>query len=114
MSIEVRAGWLGRRKPQFPAAMHAELVAAITIPRDDEVMRLIEHAPDDVVIPVARGDRFIRVEIAPFAGRFLDARRRLYNTIVENLAPLGVPPADRGIRGGQAACDIDLGFEVEV
>lgn len=124
--IEVRAGWLGRRKPQFLDAIHAALVEAIRIPRDDKVMRLVEHAPDNFVIPAARGDRFTRIEITLFAGRSLDAKRRLYKTIVGNLARFGVPAADVkivlvevpaenwGIRGGHAACDIDLGFEVEV
>lgn len=124
--IEVRECWLGRRKPQFLDAIHAALVEAIKIPRDDKVMRLIEHVPDNFVIPAARGDRFTRIEITLFAGRSLGAKRRLYRTIVENLAPFGVPAADVkivlvevpaenwGIRGGHAACDIDLGFEIEV
>jgi phenylpyruvate tautomerase PptA (4-oxalocrotonate tautomerase family) len=124
--VEVRGTWLGARKSQFLDAIHAALVEAIRIPRDDKVLRLVVHAPEDFVIPPARGERFTRIEITMFAGRSLDAKRALYQAIVRNLAPFGVPPADVkialievpaenwGVRGGQAACDIDLGFEVRV
>ncbi|NJH96449.1 tautomerase family protein, partial [Salmonella enterica subsp. enterica serovar Anatum] len=61
-----------------------------------------------------------------FAGRTLDTKRNLYRSIVENLSVLGIPkdhikillreiPAENwGIRGGQAACDVDLGFDIQV
>jgi phenylpyruvate tautomerase PptA (4-oxalocrotonate tautomerase family) len=56
----------------------------------------------------------------------LDAKRHLYTEIVERLAVLGIPRdhvgialreselENWGVRGGQAACDVDLGFDVHV
>ena len=53
-------------------------------------------------------------------------KRNLYRAIVANLEPFGIPknhvkivlreqPRENwGIRGGQAACDVDLGFKVDV
>lgn len=35
--VEVRGSWLGARKPRFLEAIHAALVDAIRIPRDDKV-----------------------------------------------------------------------------
>ena len=61
-----------------------------------------------------------------FAGRSLDAKRNLYKAIVRNLEPFGIPKdhvkillrevskENWGIRGGQAGCDVDLGFTIEV
>nr|WP_238326414.1 tautomerase family protein [Desulfuromonas acetoxidans] len=61
-----------------------------------------------------------------FAGRSLDAKRSLYQAIVNNLEPFGIPKShvkimlreitaeNWGIRGGQAACDVELGFKVDV
>jgi phenylpyruvate tautomerase PptA (4-oxalocrotonate tautomerase family) len=61
-----------------------------------------------------------------FAGRSLDAKRRLYRAMVTNLGHLGVPASDVlivlhdvplenwGVRGGTPASDVDLGFEVGV
>ena len=124
--VEVRGGWLGARKAAFLEAIHAALVEALKIPPGDKVMRFVAHAPDDFVIPPARGEKYTRIEITMFAGRSLDAKRKLYRTIVHNLAAFDVPatdikivlvdvPAENwGIRGGHAGCDIDLGFEVAV
>jgi hypothetical protein len=59
-----------------------------------------------------------------FAGRSKVTKRSLYRAIVERLAPFGVPSEDIkivlvevptenvGLRGGQAACDIDLGYKI--
>lgn len=56
----------------------------------------------------------------------MDAKRHLYKEIVERLEPMGIPgdhvsillrdsPTQNwGIRGGRAACDIDLGFDIDV
>ena len=64
--------------------------------------------------------------ITMFAGRSLSAKRALYQAIVRNLEPFGVPPGDVriilqevarenvGMRGGKAAVDLELGYEVRV
>jgi len=56
----------------------------------------------------------------------LDLKRALYSAIVKNLEPFGVPPndvkiillevspSDVGMRGGRAACDLDLGYEIAI
>lgn len=124
--IEVRGGWVGDRKARFIEAIHSALVETIKIPPDDKVLRFVAHAPEDFVIPPAFSERFTRIEITMFAGRSLEAKRKLYKAIVRNLEPFGVPakdvkivlvevPAENwGVRGGHAACDIDLGFEIRV
>ncbi|HEY0526371.1 MAG TPA: tautomerase family protein, partial [Stellaceae bacterium] len=110
----------------FLEAVHTALVEALRTIRDEEVLRLIEHAPDSFVIPQSAGERFTRIEIVLLAGRTLETKRALYETIVRKLAPFGVPPQDVkvvlvevsnenvGIRGGKPVCDVDLGYEVHV
>ena len=95
-------------------------------PLDDKLLRLVAHAPDDFIIPPGRGEKFTRIEITLFNGRSLEAKRKLYTAIVRNLEPFGVPaedvkiillevpPENWGVRGGHAACDIDIGFKVRV
>jgi phenylpyruvate tautomerase PptA (4-oxalocrotonate tautomerase family) len=124
--IEVRGNWVGTRRTQFIEAIHAALVEAIKIPPDDKVLRFVSHAAEDFVIPPAFGERFTRIEIMMFAGRSLDAKRKLYKALVRNLEPFGVPandvkvvlvevPAENwGLRGGHAGCDVELGFEIRV
>jgi phenylpyruvate tautomerase PptA (4-oxalocrotonate tautomerase family) len=124
--IEVRGRWLGQRKQAFIEAVHAAMVDALRIPQHDRVLRLIEHDVDSFMIPPNRGEKFTRIELQMFAGRSAEAKRKLYRCIVERLQPFGVPGDDIkialieiplenwGIRGGMAASDIDLGFEVKV
>jgi phenylpyruvate tautomerase PptA (4-oxalocrotonate tautomerase family) len=124
--VEVKGRWLGRQKSELLDAVHAVLVETLRIPPDDKVLRLIEHASEDFVIPRDVGERFTRIEITLFAGRSGQAKRALYKAIVRNLEPFGVPPQDVkvvlvevpgenvGLRGGRAACDIDLGYDIKV
>jgi hypothetical protein len=101
-------------------------VTAFRIPESDRHQRFIEYEPDDFEIPPGKSERCVIVEVDAFAGRSIDAKRLLYKEIVTGIGAAGiaagdvlvvlrdVPRENWGIRGGQAACDIDLGFEVEV
>jgi len=124
--IEVKRGWIGTRKAAVLDAVHAAMVQAIRIPEHDRVLRLVEHEPEDFAIPPGRSAMFTRIEIMLFAGRTLAAKHQLYQAIVRNLGTLGVPaldikivlvevPAENwGIRGGQPASEVELGFEIKV
>lgn len=124
--VELRGAWLGERKAAFIEAINAELAAALETPPEETLLRLIEHAPDAFLVPKGSGERFARIEITLFAGRSMAAKRRLYQALVQSLAPFGVTPADVkivllevpkenvGLRGGKPASEIDLGYEVAV
>lgn len=109
-------------------AVHAALVAAFRIPENDKHVRLIEHLPHRLAHPpsLAEPELMTLVTVDCFAGRSVDAKRALYREIVERLSALGIP-ADHititvrdlatenwGIRGGQAACDVNIGFDINV
>lgn len=124
--IEVRGGWLKERKVDLIEAIEDAIVTALQTPRDDKISRLIEHAPENFSIPRWASERFTHVEITMFAGRSIEVKRALYRAIVEHLEPLGVPandikiilievePSDVGMRGGRAACDLELGYEIAI
>jgi hypothetical protein len=124
--VEVRGGWLGSQKPRFLDAIHAAMVEALQTPKDDKVLRLTEHQPEQFAVPPSAGEKYTHIELTMFVGRSVAAKRALYNAIVRNIEPFGVPPNDVkiilievppenvGMRGGKAACDVDLGYEVNV
>jgi phenylpyruvate tautomerase PptA (4-oxalocrotonate tautomerase family) len=124
--VEVKGRWLGQRKAQFLEAVHSALVATLHTPEEDKVLRLVEHAAEDFTIPRAMSEKFTRLEITMFAGRSGETKRALYKAIVRSLEPFGVPPEDIkvillevppgnvGLRGGKAASDVDLGYEIQV
>ncbi len=108
-------------------AVHAALVEAFGIPQDDRMQRVFELSREDFDIPPRCSEAFVMVEIAAFAGRSVDAKRALYRAMVRELGQrCGVPPEDVfvmvedrpmenwGLRGGQAGCDIDFGFKIDV
>ncbi|HVX79109.1 MAG TPA: tautomerase family protein [Bradyrhizobium sp.] len=124
--VEVRQGWLGNEGTRFLHAIHAGIVEALRTPEDDKILRLVEHAPAHFAIPASAGERYTHIEITMFAGRTLAAKRTLYKAIVNRLGSFGVPendikiilievsPESVGMRGGYAACDLDIGYEIKV
>lgn len=126
--IEVRRSYTAAEESAVIDAVHEALQTAFRIPPQDRHVRLVVHEPHRFACPpgIAQPDRCTYVSIDAFEGRSLDAKRTLYQQIVGNLEPLGIPRdhvsillrdiprSNWGIRGGLAACDVDLGFDVNV
>ena len=126
--IEVRKSYAPEQETALMEAVHAALVSAFRILPGDRNVRLTVHEPHRFACPphLAKPELYTHVSIDAFAGRFFDAKRALYRGIVENLGALGIPkdhvkillrelPRENwGIRGGQAAIDVELGFKVDV
>lgn len=126
--IEVRRHYTPAEEIAIIDAVHGAMVTAFQIPAADKNVRLVAHEPHRFAVPahLAQPEYRTLVSVACFTGRSLDAKRALYAGIVEGLEALGIPrdhvmitlhEADRdnwGIRGGQAASDVELGFNVQV
>ncbi len=124
--VEVRGDWLKGRNAEFIAAVEDGIVIGLRTPKDDKLVRLIEHAPENFSIPRWAGDHFTHIEITMFEGRSIDVKRELYRAIVRNLEPFGVPSDDIkiilievptsnvGMRGGVAASDFEIGYEITI
>lgn len=109
-------------------AVHAALREAFKILPGDRNLRLVVHEPHRFACPPDRKvpELYTHISIDAFSGRSLDAKRQLYKAIVNNLDKFGIPkdhvkillreiPKENwGIRGGQAGCDVELGFKVDV
>ncbi len=124
--VETRGGWLGAKRAALLDAMRAATVEALCIPADALVLRLVEHPMECFAVPDGAAERYTHIVIQMFAGRSLSAKRALYQAIVRNLEPFGVPPdhiriilndiplENVGMRGGKPAADLELGYEVRV
>jgi 5-carboxymethyl-2-hydroxymuconate isomerase len=126
--IEVRRQYSVEQEIALMNAVHTAVQTAFQILPHDRNVRLLVHAPHRFACPPDRSkpEAYTHISIDCFAGRSLDAKRTLYKTIVANLAPFGIPadhvkillreitPENWGIRGGQAGCDVELGFKVNV
>jgi phenylpyruvate tautomerase PptA (4-oxalocrotonate tautomerase family) len=126
--IEVRRKYNAAQEVAIMEAVHSALREAFKILPGDKNIRLIAHEPHRFMYPPDREkpDRYTHISINAFAGRSVEAKRQLYQAIVTNLETLGIPkdhvkimlreiPRENwGIRGGQAACDVDLGYRLDV
>jgi len=126
--IETRRPQAATDEQAMMDAVHRALIEAFKIPANDKNIRLVSHEPHRFVCPpsMTRPELFTFVTIDAFAGRSLEAKRELYQQVASNLKALGIPkdhvtvllreaPTENwGVRGGRAACDIDLGFKIDI
>ncbi|AJD44231.1 4-oxalocrotonate tautomerase protein (plasmid) [Rhizobium gallicum bv. gallicum R602sp] len=123
--IETRRGWIGERRLELIEAVQRGLQTGLRIPDHDRCIRLIEYDADALITPPGKGPFYLVIEIILFAGRSLEAKRRLYSALTEELAAFDVPaqdikivlvesdPANWGI-AGLPASEIDLGYKIKV
>lgn len=123
--INIFKGRSVEEKLSLQEAVHAALVDSYRIPAEDYNQRLVEFTPEDWIVPPGKGPLYVLIEIMQFAGRTPETKGRLYKELVEQLVFLGIPKGDIfilikeeplhnwGIRGGQRADRVDLGFRVD-
>lgn len=126
--IEVRQKYSKEVELGIMEAVHSALRDSFKIMPGDRNVRLIVHEPHRFECPPDRTkpEYYTHISIDCFAGRSLDAKRSLYKNVVHNLEQFGIPndhvkimlreitAENWGIRGGKAACDVDLGFNINV
>lgn len=125
-TIEVRRQYTPAQESAIIDAVHAAMVQGLKIPKWDKTVRLVVHDPHRFPQTPEKGERYTLVDIDLISGRSLEAKKALYQAIVKNLEPFGIPsdqikillresPAENwGVRGGVPASDVDLGFDVTV
>jgi phenylpyruvate tautomerase PptA (4-oxalocrotonate tautomerase family) len=126
-SARIETGdWAAGREREVIEAVQAALAGALKLPDWDRDIVLQVHSASTRIVPTGRSERFTRIEVLLFSGRSMEAKRRLYRAVVDNLETLGVPandvkialvevPAQNwGIRGGLPASEVELGFKIEV
>ena len=125
-TIEVRRRYTPTEESGIIDAVHAAMMQGLKIPEWDKTVRLVVHEPHRFPETPEKGERYTLVEIDLISGRSLEAKKALYQAIVKNLKPFGIPgdqikillresPAENwGIKGGVPASEVDLGFDVKV
>jgi phenylpyruvate tautomerase PptA (4-oxalocrotonate tautomerase family) len=127
-TIQVRTQYTPAQEVAIIEAVQTALIEGFKIPPEDRHVLLVPHAPHRFIVPaqLAQPERFTVVTIDAFPGRSVEAKRNLHRAIVTRLEPLGIPRdhvtvivqdialENWGIRGGQAACDVELGFSLDV
>lgn len=123
VSISLRKGRTAEQKKVVFNAVHKALVSAFKIPETDRTLYINEYDPENM----DGREGFVLIEVKAFQGRSNDTKKALYKGIVDNLkSDAGISPdsvmivihdipkEDWGIRGGQQASEVNLGFKTDV
>jgi len=124
--IEVRKSRPATKIAALIEAVYQAQREALRVPEGDRQIRYVEHKPEHFAVPPGKTENYTFVEITLFPGRTLDAKRKLYQSIVRRFGEVGIAPSDIfivlnepplenwGIRGGVPASEVDLGFNLKV
>ncbi len=127
-TIEIRRNYTPEQEIQIIEAVQSALVEGFKIPPEDRCVRLVVHEPHRFIAlsRLSQPDRYTVISVNAFLGRSLEAKRNLYQAIVNRLAPLGIQPdhtkimlieiprENWGLAGGKPASEIELNFKIEV
>jgi phenylpyruvate tautomerase PptA (4-oxalocrotonate tautomerase family) len=124
IKVHMRDGKTKEHKKAVLDGIHNALVSAFKIPDKDRTQLLAEYDAEHFD---GRDENYTVVEIVAFEGRSKDAKRQLYKEIVGNicgstkLQPTDIfiivndiPKDNWGIRGGQMASEVNIGFKIDV
>jgi phenylpyruvate tautomerase PptA (4-oxalocrotonate tautomerase family) len=126
VKVSLLKGKSKEEKKALLDAVHAALIEAFKIPENDRNQRIFEFEPENFGLPEGKTSNYILIEMDVFPGRSIEAKRKLYETIVLNLQRhniqasdilivLNEPQLDNwGVRGGIPASAVDLGFKIDV
>ena len=126
--IEVRKEYNEEEGTKIIDAVHAAMVSAFKIPFEDRTIRLLVHPPHRFAVSPTKTkpELYTLISVDAFAGRSIEAKRKLFSEIAKNLSDLGIPKdhilivvrdsnkESWGVQGGQSGHDVDLGFKVEI
>lgn len=126
--IDVCRHYSPEEETRLLESVHEALVAAFRISPTHRNGILCVHEPHRFIgrPDCPAPERLTNVSLYALPGRSVAAKRELYRRIVASFAELGIPPAcvlirlielpaeNFGVRGGQALCDVELGYPVDV
>ena len=127
-TIEVRHIYSPDEEVALMEAVHASIVEAFQVSPVHRNVALTVHAAHRFIgrTDCPDPDRLTNISIFLLPGRSLAAKRLLYRSLTRRLETFGIPsvcilvrihelPAENFcVRGGQALCDVELGYPVTV
>jgi phenylpyruvate tautomerase PptA (4-oxalocrotonate tautomerase family) len=134
VSIEVANSFTKDEEIALMKSVYSALKEVFELSDDAINIRLFVHEPHRFAIPPTKNksetyphpELYTVISIDCFSGRTTDTKRRLYRRLAENLETCGIPQdhikivlresnqENWGILGGQAGCDVDVGYKIEV
>jgi hypothetical protein len=127
--LDVRRAYAPAEETRLMQCVHDCIVEALRVSPVHRNVTLVVHEPHRFLgrTDCPDPERLTNVSIFLLPGRSVEAKRRLYRLLVERLQQgFRIPPEcvlvrlhelpaeNFGVRGGQALCDVELGYAVNV
>jgi phenylpyruvate tautomerase PptA (4-oxalocrotonate tautomerase family) len=126
--VEIRRSYSPEDETYLLESVHDAIVRAFKVaPAHRNVTLIVHQAHRFLGRPdCPNPERLTNVSIFLLPGRSVEAKRNLYRFITEAFSVAGIPPEcvlvrvfelpaeNFGVRGGQALCDVELGYPVNV
>ena len=126
--VEIRRSYSPEHETYLLESVHDAIVRAFKVAPAHRNVTLVVHQPHRFLgrTDCQSPERLTNVSIYLLPGRSVEAKRSLYRFITEAFSVVGIPPdcvlirlfelpaENFGVRGGQALCDIELGYPVGV
>ena len=121
----ITTNFLLEDEKEFIDSFQEVMMNVLKIPEDDRQI-VLEQKTKGFYQPTNSSGKYIIIEIKMFAGRSLDAKKKLFKELFALANSLGVVDSNMnvilediekenwGIRGGQPASEVDLGFNTNV
>ncbi len=109
----------------FIDEFHNRMMSVLKIPEHDRQV-VLDQKTKGFYQPTNSSGKYVIFEIKMFSGRTLDTKKKLYKELFDLANSVGVEGSNVnvilediekqnwGIRGGQAASEVDLGFKTNV
>ena len=123
--VKITTNFKFKEPSTFIDAFHQLMQQIFKIKTYDRLI-ILDEKPNQFYQPLDTQGNYVLVEIELFNGRTLDTKRKLYQSLVEmmlqfdvpkenvRIALIEIPKENWGVRGGQAACDVDLGYKIDI
>ncbi len=121
----ITTNFLLEDEKEFIDSFQEVMMNVLKIPEDDRQI-VLEQKTKGFYQPTNSSGKYIIIEIKMFAGRSLNAKKKLFKELFALANSLGVVDSNMnvilediekenwGIRGGQPASEVDLGFNTNV
>jgi phenylpyruvate tautomerase PptA (4-oxalocrotonate tautomerase family) len=126
--VEIRRSYSPEHETYLLESVHDAIVRAFKVAPAHRNVTLVVHQPHRFLgrTDCRSPEWLTNVSIYLLPGRSVEAKRNLYRFITEAFSVVGIPPdcvlirlfelpaENFGVRGGQALCDVELGYPVSV
>lgn len=126
VTVQIKNGWQQEMKQRLAETLQLAIAEALQATQDDQQIRIIEYAPENLLIPPGKSEQYMVIEIAMFLGRSLATKKRLYSTINKKLNELHIesndifiilheiPMENFGVEGGIPANEVNFNYTVKI